>query len=118
MNLDFQNDNVLIEPLLMPEREGHIIVPDVAREYPLSGRVAMVGNGKRRTGVTVPMAVEVGQTVVYTRFIKQVIELDIGDGLKTYHLTDEGAILGYTDLAPEHIKTKYGWDLPPGEKPK
>ena len=48
---------------------GGIYIPDTAKEKPQEGEVVAVGPGKLNDdGVRVPMDVEVGDTVVYSKY--------------------------------------------------
>jgi chaperonin GroES len=78
--------------------KGGIVIPDVARqEKPSKGRVLAVGPGKMTLAGTEwkhePMAVKEGQTVLFSRYGGQEIELD---GEKLTILTDDNimAIVG------------------------
>lgn len=75
---------------------GGIVIPDVARqEKPSRGKVLAVGPGKRQIvtdsqrdelWVTVPLEVKEGQTVLFTKYAGNEIELD---GEKLTILTED-----------------------------
>jgi len=70
MALEPLSDNVVVEPQEEAEaRIGSIIVPDTAKEQPQIGRVIAAGPGKRGDdGERRPLAVSVGDTVIYSKF--------------------------------------------------
>ena len=47
MNIKPLADRVLITPAPAEEKIGGIIIPDTAKEKPIQGNVAAVGNGDR-----------------------------------------------------------------------
>lgn len=63
-------DRVIVEPI--PEDEvtgGGVILPDVAQEKPQRGRVVAVGPGARnQQGETIPMPVEEGDVVLFSKY--------------------------------------------------
>src|SRR5690242_16006239 len=60
------NDRVLVERIEDKEKIGAIFIPDIAREKSFKGKVLAVGPGKReKNGVRRPLAVSVGQTVLF-----------------------------------------------------
>jgi chaperonin GroES len=63
-------DNVLIKPLAAEEKTASgIVLPDSAKEKPQIGQVMAVGTGLvDDKGVTVKMAVQVGQKVMYKKW--------------------------------------------------
>ena len=64
------DDRLLIEPLEAADKTaGGIILPDAAKEKPTQGRVVAVGPGKQLDdGSRAPMAVAVGDVVVYNEY--------------------------------------------------
>ena len=64
------DDRLLIEPLEAADKTaGGIILPDAAKEKPTQGRVVAVGPGKQLDdGSRAPMAVAVGDVVVYNQY--------------------------------------------------
>jgi len=64
------DDRLLIEPLEAADKTaGGIILPDAAKEKPTQGRVVAIGPGKQLDdGPRAPMAVAVGDVVVYNEY--------------------------------------------------
>ncbi len=75
-------DRVLIEPLSPEEKEGKtksgIVIPDTAeKERPEQGRVLEVGEGRRTDeGKLVPLAVQKGQKVLFSKYGPTEIKID------------------------------------------
>lgn len=66
-------DRVVVEPLPAEEKTaGGIIIPDTAKEKPQKGTVVAVGPGKKDE----PMSVQVGQTVLYSKYAGTEITID------------------------------------------
>ena len=84
-------DRVLVKPLEAEEKSaGGIILPEKAQEKPREGEVIAVGPGKiNDKGERKPMAVKVGNTVVYTEYGGTEVSYEGTD----YLLIDEGSIL-------------------------
>jgi len=64
-------NRIVIEPLEGDEqmRAGGIYIPDTAKEKPQDGTIVAVGPGRMTDdGNRVPMEVEVGDTVVYSKY--------------------------------------------------
>ena len=62
-------DNVLVKPLEAEARTASgIILPDSAKEKPQIGEVMAVGAGKIVKSVKQPMAVKVGDKVMYKKW--------------------------------------------------
>jgi len=70
MKLKPLDDHVVVEPLEAEETTaGGIILPDAAKEKPTRGRVVALGPGARLDdGTRAPMAVAVGDVVVYNQY--------------------------------------------------
>lgn len=72
-------DRLVVEPI---ETEtvtaGGIVLPDAAREKPSRGRVVSVGEGQinETGGQRIPLDLEVGDEVVYSRYGGTEIEID------------------------------------------
>jgi len=76
-------DNVLIEPLEAESKTASgIILPDSAKEKPQMGKVIAVGKGKVKQGpkgeehTEQPMAVKVGDIVVYEKWGGNEVKVD------------------------------------------
>ena len=64
-------NRLVVEPIEGEEQmtSGGIYIPDTAKEKPQEGRVVAVGPGKMTDdGKRVPMELEVGDTVVYSKY--------------------------------------------------
>ncbi len=87
-----QNDRVLIKRLPeMEETAGGIIIPDVAKEKPMSGTVVNVGPGRvTKTGVRVPIDLQIGDTVLFARYAG----LDMKVGGDDFLIVREDEVLG------------------------
>ena len=70
MNIKPLADRVLITPAPAEEKIGGIIIPDTAKEKPLQGTVAAVGNGTKDE----EMILKVGDNVLYGNYAGQDIE--------------------------------------------
>jgi len=71
---------------------GGIIIPDNAREKPSRGRVIATGDGAMDGAARIPMAVAVGNIVLFAKLASSANEVKI-DG-KDYVLIKETDILG------------------------
>jgi len=86
-------DKVLIKPLTKEEiTASGIVLPDTAdKEKPMQGEVVAVGPGKRlENGTTVPVSVKVGDTVLFTKYAPDEVEVDDEE----YLVIEEDKILG------------------------
>ena len=64
-------NRIVVEPLDSDDQmtAGGIYIPDTAKEKPQEGRVVAVGPGRLTDeGTRVPMEVEVGDTIVYSKY--------------------------------------------------
>ena len=71
MNLKPLDDRIVVKPNEAEERTASgLVIPDTAKEKPQQGRVLAVGPGRRTesTGQLIPLDVEVGDTVVYSKY--------------------------------------------------
>ena len=78
MNFKPLDDRVLVEPLEAEDTTtGGIVLPEAAKEKPQQGRVVAVGPGARLDdGSRAPLAVQVGDTVVYGQYGGTDVTLD------------------------------------------
>ena len=85
-------DRVLVKRLdEKEEKKGGIIIPDTAKEKPLTGKVIAVGEGKRmKNGSLAPMSVKKGDLVLFGKYSGSEVEVD-GEDLK---ILRESEILG------------------------
>ena len=89
MNIKPLADRVLITPAPAEEKIGGIIIPDTAKEKPLQGTVAAVGNGTKDE----EMVLKVGDNVLYGKYAVQEIEYK-GEKFIVMRQSDVIAILG------------------------
>ena len=64
-------DRIVVKPGQAEERTASgLVIPDTAKEKPQQGEVLAVGPGKRAesSGELLPVGVEVGQTVLYSKY--------------------------------------------------
>ena len=63
-------DRILVKPLAREEMtQGGIYLPDPVKDKPQEGTVIAVGAGKRNDkGEIIPMEVEVGDVVIYSKY--------------------------------------------------
>ena len=63
-------DRLVVKPIEREEvTKGGIVLPDTNKEKPQEGKVVAVGPGRMSDdGKRVPMEVEVGDTVVYSKY--------------------------------------------------
>ncbi len=62
-------DRVIVKPMDVKEvKKGGIIIPDTAKEKPQEGEVMAVGLGRFEDGQRIPMDVNVGDTVIYSKY--------------------------------------------------
>ena len=72
------SDRVLIQPNPAEEKTaGGLIIPDTAKEKPSKGEVVAVGPGKHADdGKLVPMAVKVGDMVLFNKYAGTEVKID------------------------------------------
>ena len=73
VNVSFKplGNRLVVEPIEDDEQKssGGIFIPDTAKEKPQEGKVVAVGPGKMTDeGKRVPMEIEVGDTVIYSKY--------------------------------------------------
>lgn len=59
--------------------KGGIHIPDIGKDKPSRGLVLYVGPGRWENGIRVPMQIEIGDTVFYSRTFAQPIKMDEED---------------------------------------
>ena len=71
-------DKVVVKASTAEERTaGGIVLPDAARERPQQGSVVAIGPGRvLDSGERAPMAVQVGDTVIYSKYGGNEVKLD------------------------------------------
>ena len=72
MNIKPLADRVLITPAPAEEKIGGIIIPDTAKEKPLQGTVAAVGNGTKDE----EMVLKKGDQVLYGKYSGTELEVE------------------------------------------
>ena len=78
------DDRIVVKPNEAEERTASgLVIPDTAKEKPQQGTVLAVGPGKRseQTGDIIPLGIDVGQTVVYSKYGGTEITIDGEDVL-------------------------------------
>jgi len=82
-------DRVVVEPSAAEEvSSGGIILPDAAKEKPLTGKVVSVGEGRMLdNGELAEMSVKAGDVVAYGRYSGSEIKIN-GKELKIMHESD------------------------------
>ncbi|HEX2065068.1 MAG TPA: co-chaperone GroES [Acidimicrobiales bacterium] len=71
MNLQPLDDRIVVRPLESEETTASgLVIPDTAKEKPQQGEVLAVGPGRRadNSGELIPLDVEVGDRVVYSKY--------------------------------------------------
>ena len=90
MNIKPLADRVLILPQPAEEKTiGGIIIPDIAKEKPLQGKVVAVGNGTKDE----EMVIAVGDQVLYGKYAGTEVEFE-GEKYLIMRQSDVLAILG------------------------
>lgn len=85
-------DRVVVKPQEAEEKTaGGIVLPDAAKEKPLSGTVVAVGEGKRmKNGEPAPMSVKKNDVVLFGKYSGSEVEVDGEE----YKILRESEILG------------------------
>ena len=71
MNLKPLDDRIVVLPNeAETQTASGLVIPDTAKEKPQQGKVLAVGPGKRAetSGEVIPVGIEVGQTVLYSKY--------------------------------------------------
>ncbi|HET9136600.1 MAG TPA: co-chaperone GroES [Candidatus Kapabacteria bacterium] len=94
MNLTPLHDRLIVRAAAPEEvTKGGIILPDTAKEKPQQGEVLAVGTGKvDDNGKAIPMAVKVGDTVLYGKYSGTEIAVD-GEDLLIMRESDVFAVV-------------------------
>lgn len=85
-------DRILVKPEEAKDKKspGGIIIPDTAKEKPERGVVVAVGAGKRSEhNVVIPVAVKVGDTVMFSKYGYDEVKIDDEE----YYVVSESNIL-------------------------
>ncbi len=78
VKLQPMGDRLVVKPTQSEEKtKSGIYIPDTAKEKPQEGKVVAVGPGKMTDeGKRIPMDVEVGDIVIYTKYGGSEIKID------------------------------------------
>ena len=78
VKLQPMGDRLVVKPTQSEEKtKSGIYIPDTAKEKPQEGKVVAVGPGKMNDeGKRIPMDVEVGDIVIYTKYGGSEIKID------------------------------------------
>ena len=71
MSLKPLDDRIVVEPNEAEQTTASgLVIPDTAKEKPQQGKVLAVGPGKRSetSGELIPLGIDVGQTVLYSKY--------------------------------------------------
>ena len=95
MKLKPLNDRVVIEPSKAEEKTaGGIVLPETAKEKPLTGKVVAAGPGKLNDdGSRTPLDVKKGDKVLFGKYSGSDVEVDG----KEYKIMRESEILGIVE---------------------
>ncbi|AFV02629.1 MAG: co-chaperone GroES [Dehalobacter sp. 4CP] len=87
-------DRVIIKAVPSEERtKSGIIMPDTAKEKPQEGEVIAVGPGKVEKGERIPMEVNVGDRVIYSKYAGTEVKYD-GNEYLILREADIQAVIG------------------------
>jgi chaperonin GroES len=78
MNIKPLSDHIFVEALDEEKiTKAGIIIPDTAEEKPVAGKVIAVGPGKTtEEGKLIPLAVKVGNKILFTKYTPSEIKID------------------------------------------
>ena len=95
MNLNPLGDRIVVKPQDEEESRtaGGLVIPDTAKEKPQLGEVLAVGPGEFKDGERIPVDVNVGDVVFYSKYGGTEVKHD-GDDLLILSSRDVLAILG------------------------
>ena len=97
MNLQPLGDRLIVEVLEEEETTASgIVLPDTAKEKPQRGRVLAVGKGRYEDGKLIPLDVEVGDEIIFSKYGGTEIKLG----------TDEVLILRESDVLAKVVGTR------------
>lgn len=71
-------DRIVVKRLEEEEiTKGGIIIPDTAKEKPIEGKVAAVGNGKlMENGTRVPLEIKVGDRILFGKYAGTEVKIE------------------------------------------
>ena len=82
MNLKPLDDRIVVKPNeAETQTASGLVIPDTAKEKPQQGTVLAVGPGKRAetSGELIPVGIEAGQTVLYSKYGGTEVTIDGSD---------------------------------------
>jgi chaperonin GroES len=103
MDLKPLGDRLIIE--ILDEEEttvSGIVLPDTAKEKPQRGKVLAVGPGKYEDGKLVPLDVNVGDEVIYSKYGGTEIKV----GIDEYLILRESDVLAKVEKAAKKVKAR------------
>ena len=95
MNLKPLDDRIVVKPNeAETQTASGLVIPDTAKEKPQQGTVLAVGPGKRAesTGELIPLGINVGDTVLYSKYGGTEVSVG-GDDLLVLNARDVLAIV-------------------------
>ena len=95
MNLKPLDDRIVVKPNeAETQTASGLVIPDTAKEKPQQGVVLAVGPGKRpeSSGEVIPVGIEVGQTVLYSKYGGTEVAVD-GDDVLVLNARDVLAVV-------------------------
>ena len=95
MNLKPLDDRIVVKPNeAETQTASGLVIPDTAKEKPQQGVVLAVGPGKRAesSGEIIPVGIEVGQTVLYSKYGGTEVAVD-GDDVLVLNARDVLAVV-------------------------
>jgi chaperonin GroES len=96
MNLKPLDDRIVVKPNeAETQTASGLVIPDTAKEKPQQGTVLAVGPGRRSdtTGDVIPLGINVGDTVLYSKYGGTEVAVD-GDDLLVLNARDVLAVVG------------------------
>ena len=86
-------DHVVIERLIEATSAGGIVIPDSSKEKPARGKIISVGPGKWQDGDVRPLAVSIGEEVLFGKYAGTEVSLEGSE----YVLLKEEDIMGIVE---------------------
>ena len=96
MNLKPLDDRIVVKPNeAETQTASGLVIPDTAKETPQQGTVLAVGPGRRSdtTGDVIPLGINVGDTVLYSKYGGTEVAVG-GDDLLVLNARDVLAVVG------------------------
>ncbi len=96
MNLKPLDDRIVVKPNeAETQTASGLVIPDTAKEKPQQGTVLAVGPGRRSdtTGEVIPLGINVGDTVLYSKYGGTEVAVG-GDDLLVLNARDVLAVVG------------------------